>query len=1429
MTRQHSRSIVDALEVAARNCQRFLVPRGSMPDLSDDGFLAEFDERYAAFTNPIAVPLEALPDTPVLCLLGEPGMGKSTVLDQEARRLTGLAGAHGDHVLTVDLAACGSDVTVRERTFQSELFLEWKVGSRRLHLLLDGLDTCLQSVRPLVALLLDGLEGKPLERLSLRISCRTAEWPPDFEAGLQDLWHRFCRRDEEPIGVFELAPLRKADVLAAVEATGLSGELFLKEVERVGGAQFANRPITLKFLLNSFGAGLGLPSEKAVLYREGTRVLCDEWRHDRRRNRHPLSLSSGLRFAVAGRLAAVSVLSCRAAISTAPRGDVVADGDVRSDDLLGEERYGRESVQLGEQAVRETLDTGLFRTLGPNRFAFSHQTYAEYLAAQYLVDRKLPASDILGLILADGSGKVVPQLRETASWLAALVPEVRKALISGDPLALLSSDTPPTSESDRRELVRETLSRYDSGEATDLRIIVAVGGLREGAFLQYEGIATDLRPYVLDASHNETVRHAAILIVRFARVTELQKALLNVALNDTEPYAVRAAAAAAISILGDEASQADLKPLLKSSPVNDPKDELKGAALAACWPHNLTADELFESLTSPQQTNFIGKYRQFLASDFAAAISPGGMIAGLRWARPHLTRPNAESQPMGAAALSVVTAAIDHFGEPEVCSELADVLLQVARVPVPALRLMTKLSSHQEARSAIARAAIRRAGKPEEIRLSIHYGLITEKDVPWLLQELPNLPAGLEQEKVAFVLAEVTVLPVRRCDAVLQNQVTAAAETIPILAEALKWASKHKKELERKLAERNAAIRTPEPDGPQPAPGVDDLIAAGEADTDATLFQSICYRLAGPDWSPDEELLPGWNDLPAHTRQQIIRAAEAYLTGYRLPTESWIETAQVWYPVTCGYGALRLLAQFARDALVSLSADVWDAWMPAAFGEHFRREPPDGVQAEILKTGYKSAPARFLELLRRFIEVQKRVYGDVFILDKADPVWDRNVADMVRPMLEDQRLTPEAFRHVLAALIRHGDDRAFVVACDLVKGAGNAQATELERPLEAAREMLENDPGGAWQLVWTVAQANLEMSRRLLSRFAVDPYSSATSRLLRGIRERQLADLWLWLSTHQMGQGSEQEEPSVPTVHMFIAFNGSGTAGWYWLRLVVLNALIERGTSEAVEAIRQLSAKFPRENLKRALEAAEEVVRQYSWRPLSPSEFIALVAGLDSHRPEARPKLFDSIQIELRRLKSSRAALDNLDGIILSALQADPHYRVQLPQWSSVKVVLDGLDYITDLPKGFAFDENPNVVRLQIHATRARIEDRINLIEDHPEQYAGEFRPRVTRESTPSVLAAAELPAKPAPDEPPGQRPRGAPRKAVAEKTRAHWAEMGRPKLTAKVCDALAKHTYADEYAKATLRSPLRKRLRDRVRRQVKPLIAKATSTTLAT
>ncbi len=77
------------------------------------------------------------------------------------------------------------------------------------------------------------------------------------------------------------------------------------------------------------------------------------------------------------------------------------------------------------------------------------------------------------------------------------------------------------------------------------------------------------------------------------------------------------------------------------------------------------------------------------------------------------------------------------------------------------------------------------------------------------------------------------------------------------------------------------------------------------------------------------------------------------------------------------------------------------------------------------------------------------------------------------------------------------------------------------------------------------------------------------------------------------------------------------------------------------------------------------------------------------------------------------------------------------------------------------------------------------------------------------------------------KKPSGAPKKPVADKTRALWAEMGKPtRLNKEVCDKLAQHSYPEEYAKTKLHSPARRTLRDRVARQVRVGIKHSAPTT---
>jgi predicted NACHT family NTPase len=121
-------------------------------------------------------------------------------------------------------------------------------GDYRLHVFLDSLDECLLRVNTVAALLVDEFRNYPVERLYLRIGCRTAEWPNLLEEGLQDLW------PEGGFEAYELAPLRRVDVAAAASAKELDAETFLRAVDEAEAVPLAIKPVTMDFLIDSYRA-----------------------------------------------------------------------------------------------------------------------------------------------------------------------------------------------------------------------------------------------------------------------------------------------------------------------------------------------------------------------------------------------------------------------------------------------------------------------------------------------------------------------------------------------------------------------------------------------------------------------------------------------------------------------------------------------------------------------------------------------------------------------------------------------------------------------------------------------------------------------------------------------------------------------------------------------------------------------------------------------------------------------------------------------------------------------------------------------------------------------------------------------------------------------------------------------------------------------
>ena len=227
--------------------ERFWIPRDELLRLDDDGLLPdpELDSAWAHDSK--AAKLEGLLARPILILLGEPGIGKSTALQQAKDAAEAAITKSGDLVIWRNLNEYSSEDRLVREVFRNQSLLKCKRRQRVVHLFLDSLDECQLDVRNLFSLLLAEVGKLPLTHLRLRIVCRTGVWSEEFEEQLLRLWSA-----QTDACAFELAPLRRADIELAVTSRALDPTLFLAEMRKADIGPLAARPITLKMLMDEF-------------------------------------------------------------------------------------------------------------------------------------------------------------------------------------------------------------------------------------------------------------------------------------------------------------------------------------------------------------------------------------------------------------------------------------------------------------------------------------------------------------------------------------------------------------------------------------------------------------------------------------------------------------------------------------------------------------------------------------------------------------------------------------------------------------------------------------------------------------------------------------------------------------------------------------------------------------------------------------------------------------------------------------------------------------------------------------------------------------------------------------------------------------------------------------------------------------------------
>lgn len=357
-------------------------------------------------------------------LLGEPGLGKSTAFETEARQV-------------------GAPDPISARRFMSrdlESHPNWRAGP----LFIDGLDE-VRAGRADPRSPLDKILAR-IETLGnppFRLSCRTGSW---LERGDQ---RELSSLTPEPIRVLQLDPLCREGVRQIVSRHREDAGKFIVDAFEHGMDTFLWNPQLLAVLLDSVEAS-GWPDTPTEAFERACRELARERNIEHRDARQRIAQPSrDAVLSAAGELSALMLIAGKGGWTAAD----TDDPDILSlDDVEAENR----------DTLLAALESGLF--CGPAAFRTpTHRLLAEFLGARFLTGRIQGNEGVTvrrALSLLMGHDAIpLPDLRGLAAWLAALNPDARRTLIQADPVAVAFDGDASGFTSDERTGLFERLEK----------------------------------------------------------------------------------------------------------------------------------------------------------------------------------------------------------------------------------------------------------------------------------------------------------------------------------------------------------------------------------------------------------------------------------------------------------------------------------------------------------------------------------------------------------------------------------------------------------------------------------------------------------------------------------------------------------------------------------------------------------------------------------------------------------------------------------------------------------------------------------------------------------------------------------------------------------------------------------------------------------
>jgi hypothetical protein len=1211
--------------------KRFWCRFGDAIHVGEHGFLTDPDEEFTRFFNPHLATLDQLLSERCLILCGDPGIGKTTEL-QQAKSAIQLNLREGDQVIWLEFRDIPSESVFFRGTFDSAVWRAWRSSAGRLVLVVDGVDEGLVKIPDFVSYLAGQFRAEPVERLQVLLACRSAEWPVAAGSELTALWGA-----KQKLPVFELCPLRQRDAELAAKVRGLDSQTFIQAVYQNQVVGMAALPTTLFFLLEDFHESGRFSATHEELFKRGCSRLLRE--HDPRKLESLRALRKTARLVTpqeanlaASRLAALLLLCGRSAIEVGPIGKANADDDLHpseASDALG--IYASPSVT--EDLLLETIGTGLFTSRGPNRFGFAHQTFAECLAAQFL--SPLPLVQVRSLLCGRDAGQehVIPQLAETAAWLAGMREDFFDYLCQIEPETLLRSDVARVQSQRKIELVAAILDRAKRAELFDER-----HNRRFLGSLNSPGIAAQLTAFITDKALNVVARRMALEIARECHLPELTDALFRVVRDTADNQHIREQAAYTLSDSLPDVRLAELIPLAKGELDPDPHDEIRGYALRRLVPKVWTVAQALLLLPAPRNRNFFGSYDLFLKHDLPRHLAESNLPSVLGrlicWTRCFDTL-----SPFKELAEAAFVEALQRLGTKRIRRLAVRVWLAKARHhhPLPHgkdSKIIELLEEREGLRRAFVEAILNDPETSEEDVWHLQgpfVHLLLSVDFPWLLDRI----VAVAKDRGAAWAQAIAMLSHPETTAAHWDCFLGRLEAVPELKVKFSWlrawgldepeARKAKAQwLKEERRKRRLCKEELRPNVEGLLERQLQLIAAGK--THVWIY--LCGALSMNEGDAhlmvplkhDLSEFPGWKRATAERQQQIVTASRQFLLEH---SDGYAESGSRTNYSDPGYIAIWLL----RDTLPQdpeVRAAIAANWIGALVG-YFNNSSEHYQVSAVL--AYQLNPEATLQHFVRQMKEDDHRHGQLLCLHGFSRAWDARFTAAALEFAESGTPKHGSIESILNFVAKFAPEAAAACARQFLSPTAIADSSLRERTLCVLTASLGRMAAQTWDFVWPILDADNALAESILLRVADRIGYEAEKNLLPLLSEQQLADLYRKVqnlfppsSDPKWGGGCGVVTPRMAVMD---------------LRRNLITALEARGTEEACRELLRLADTLPEESvwLRWSYHRARESKRRKSWEPPSPQIVLGLATRCEARFVHDADDLLEVVCESLERLQ----------------------------------------------------------------------------------------------------------------------------------------------------------------------------------------------------